>query len=484
MQECAEGSRGREPRRCGVTAPHRLTRHRQILEDRTVWWCARGPCGHPHFHTPGARGALGPQAALAPEDPRSHRPLGGGVRRFPPGVTHTRPPGLRPRAHLPTDPVRRRDATGLSRCAQPCHLARAWPHRAGHARVGQRAVPEARPPVTPRPRRVAPRRAERVGTSPPREHGVEMPRPMGPAALAPPGGRPRGPTPAVGAHPAPQACSPEVVGPLAAARPPDHQDCAPGRDRRPQPRPAWSCTPPRCIPMGHRWRWDLAPRCRDGCRHRLHGGRLQVHHGSQTPRPPPPIRPEAWGGPSRPRRRPRAQGRTRLHARATSPQRHPWGPRGPAPRSTGGADHARPRLRGDDRRGRWACGALLSWGRGRCPRHGRWAVPARRGLDRHAAIALCPRQPRPGLPLMTGLPARSTPPGRAAQTCPDRLGRLARRWARCGARGRRPLLPHLVARRLQRGHTALQRADVGLCRGGEAHPDRWWSGALAGHRPR
>jgi hypothetical protein len=149
MQEFAEVSRGREQRRGGVAAPHRLTRHSQIIEDMTVWLFERGHCSHHHFHTPGALGALGSNAALAPEDPRSNRPLGGVVRGFHPFVRHKRPQGLRPLEQLPTDPFRLLDATVLSLFAQLFHLALDWPHRAGQARRGQRAVPDARPPVKP-----------------------------------------------------------------------------------------------------------------------------------------------------------------------------------------------------------------------------------------------------------------------------------------------------------------------------------------------
>jgi hypothetical protein len=253
---------------------------------------------------------------------------------------------------------------------------------------------------------------------------------MGPAELAPPSGRPIVPTPAVCDPPAPQSFSPECLGHLAAARQPDHTDRDPGRDRRPQPRPVWSCTPPRFIQMCHRLLLDIAPRCRYGCRHRLHRGLLQVHHGSQTHRHPKQIRQEALGGPSRQLIRPRAQGRDRLHARAQSPRRHSWGQLGPGQLPTGGADQAMPRILGDDRRGRWELGDLLSLGRGIFPLQGLVTVHAQRWLDRADAIDLFHRQQRPCLPLMTGLPARSTPPGRAARTCADRLWRSARRWAR------------------------------------------------------
>jgi hypothetical protein len=201
--------------------------------------------------------------------------------------------------------------------------------------VGQRAVPDAMPPVTQLAPLVASRRAELLGLSPPLAHGVTTPRQMGPAALAPPGGIPMVPTPAVCDQPPPPSVSQAFLGHLAAARPPYDKDRAPGRDRRPQPRLGWPFTLPCVIQMRHRWLLAIAPGCRSRCRPRRHRGRRHVHHGAQTPRHPPPLFPAALGRPSRQLRRPRAPGRERLHARATSPRRHSWGQLGPGPLSAG-----------------------------------------------------------------------------------------------------------------------------------------------------
>jgi hypothetical protein len=201
--------RGWQQRRCGVAAPRRRTRSSQIVEDMTVLLCARGHHRHHRVHQPGALGALGPTAPLPPADPWPNGPLGGVVRGLHPFVTHKRPQGLPSLEHLPTDPCRLGDTPGLPVFEPPRHLAPDRPPIAGKARVGQRAVADAMPLVKHRASLVSQGFADLLGTSPARAHGGNIPQQMGPAELAPPGGIPAVPTPAVRDQPPPTPFSQE-----------------------------------------------------------------------------------------------------------------------------------------------------------------------------------------------------------------------------------------------------------------------------------
>ena len=425
--------RGWQQRRCGVAAPRRLIRSSQIIEDMTVLLCERGHHRHHRIHQPGALGALGPNAPLAPEGPWPNGPLGGVVRGLHPVVTHKRPQGLPSLEHLPTDPCRLWDATGLPLFEPPLHLAPDRPHRAGNACMGQRAVADAMPPVKHLASLVSQGLADRLGSSPALDHGFNIPHQMSPAELAPPGRIPAGPTPAVRDQPPPEPFSQECLRDLATARPPHHKDRHPGRDRRPQPRAVLPFTPSGLLQRRHRWLWDSAPGRRHRRRHCLSRRLLQVRQGAQTHRPPKQILQDALGGAFGQMVRSRAQGRDRLHTWATCPRGQSRRPLAPAQLSTGRADHAMPLIRGDHRLGRWDLGDVRPLGLGIVPPQGLLAAPAPCWLDRDDDIDLLNRPQRPRPPRMTGLPTRSTPTGLAARAFPDRRRRIARRRPRGGA---------------------------------------------------
>ena len=220
----------------------------------------------------------------------------------------------------------------------------------------------------------------------------------------------------------------------------------------------------------------------------LDRGLLQVGDRAQAQRDAQAIRQDRLGGPFGEVIGPRAPRGDRLHARAEAPAGDPSWPRRPGGFATPRADQAVPLRRGDDRRDPWDLRHLRSLGLRSGPGHGVLTVQARHRCDRDDPVHRLDRAQRPGLPLMAGLPARSTATRRAARPG-RRLGRIRRRWLGGGARVAPQPLSQLLDRGLQVRHFGppvgehcCLRHDHRLRYRRRVSPYFWWQGGVSVHR--
>src|SRR5262245_38873691 len=105
--------------------------------------------GHHGFDKTRASEALRATTPLAPQHPRTNRPLRGVVRGLHPFQAHERPQRWPPLEALPTDTLGFRMAPQGASCQQPVDLPPYWGHIAPQTRPLQRAVTDSVPPVKP-----------------------------------------------------------------------------------------------------------------------------------------------------------------------------------------------------------------------------------------------------------------------------------------------------------------------------------------------
>lgn len=143
---------------------------------------------------------------------------------------------------------------------------------------------------------------------------------------------------------------------------------------------------------------------------------------------------------------------------------------------------------GDDRLDPWDLRHLMPLGLRIGPLQRVLTVKALHGLDRDDHVHRLYRQQRPCLPLMAGLPARSTATRLAARPC-RRLGRLRRGQLGGVARVAPQPLGQLLELRLQLrdfcpqlGEHRCLRQDHLLHYWRRAFPYLWWQGGMSVHR--
>ena len=436
-----------------------------------------GHDGHHRFDKARAFRTLGAKAPFAPEDPGADRALGRVIGRFDPGMAHERPQGLPPFEEVPTGPFGCRGATRLTRFQQAFYLASDRPHRAGNARVGERAIADPMPPVKHVAGLCPQGVAHRSGTSIALAPGFAIAQQMGPAELSSPARIPAVGAPAIRHQIPPATLTQQLLGPLAIARQPYDKDGDVRGDRGPQPRAVPPFTPSRFVEGRRRLPWHSGPCLRHRLGQGMDGRLLQVGERPQTHREAKQVLQHALRRAFRPLVGPCAQSGAGWHPGTEGPHGHSHRQLAPRRLPAGWAAQLVQLVLRDDRFDRWDLRHLMPLGLRILALQRVAAAAAPLGLDRDHDLDLLNRHQRPCLALVAGLPAG--PPAAEVATGPfrGRLRRIARRRPGGGARVLLPPLSQVLNRRFQT-RTAASNA---VTRASSASMSSWPAAGMCCH---